>query len=216
MNTLILTNKEGELYVWQKPSVEQKKLLKVYREECERAKAEAVKVVNADVQCSVHGLNHDIITVNIDGCIELKNGEDLPLPEGLEVEIDWVNPCIKAKMCLIADQPGNKNNCNQLRHSTCQKEHKVARIITKPVDSDKIFIDGDFNDSYESRVRRAKGKRIEGLSNEKFDVHQVDSQNVEFSPKVEPIKEESQEEIMREMVRTAFVKWPDKYIVTRR
>lgn len=92
---------------------------------------------------------------------------------------------------------------------------KTATIITpeKPENTDKIFIDGDFNDSYESRVRRAKVKKIEGLGNEKFDVHQVDSQNVEFVEKVDSVQwqdimttaagvepSESQEEMWKEVV----------------
>lgn len=70
----------------------------------------------------------------------------------------------------------------------CRDCHGTGKIATitlpeKPNNPDKIFIDGDFNDSYESRVRSARGKKIEGLGNEKFDVHEVDSQNVEFVPK---------------------------------
>lgn len=135
MTTPILTNKEGELYVYH-----------------EGNKAEAVKVVNAE-----------FLTPEL---FSLKPGEHLPLPEGLGVEIvdsyklknhshgdvwfdfmpDW------ADMNWITDH------------------RQVARIITKPVESGA-------GDDYPV---------VDFLKNAK---------TVAVYKKVEPIKEESQEDM---------------------
>jgi hypothetical protein len=136
MTTPILTNKEGELYVWHKPekpmaSFESSHYVSArqefefaYNEACECAKAEAVKVINPEV----FYISDDM------GFIP---GEDIPLPEGLEVEIVFQylpGEFMEWRECSEKDWNG-WFYLNQRR--------KVARIITKPVQRKCIEICGD-------------------------------------------------------------------------
>lgn len=74
------------------------------------------------------------------------------------------------------------------------------------------------------RLRKAGvvGKKIEGLSNDKFNVHEVDSQNVEF----EPVSNSTQEELNKTLWKSAMqhsgslmdpIKWlSDNFTITRK
>jgi hypothetical protein len=148
MKNTILTNKGGELYVWQRPkqpiypSANQdltsngrcwdryEKELGIYKEARERAKAEAVKVVNVkeragDKMDDAVGYKHSGGIFMYGVFKPIKPGEDLPLPEGLGVEI-VDRPCYETPGTYPC--PMECNGCH------CIRPIKVARIITKPVD----------------------------------------------------------------------------------
>jgi hypothetical protein len=82
------------------------------------------------------------ITTTITGCylwqqekqinIALKDGDTFPLPDTLEWTYHWVNPCIPAKKCIIADAD-NTNNCDQLHDHRCQRMYCVLRLKEKAV-----------------------------------------------------------------------------------
>jgi hypothetical protein len=207
MTTSILTNKEGELYVWQKPEEPNpnqykfgranKQFHEDYIEACERAKAEAVKVVNPPrLDGYFLGFWHPEKSL-LDGIGVIKPGEDLPLPSGLGVEIQNIyceTECIDTTCKLYGC--GNPIN----------GDTKVARIITKPVETPATdwMIQGKDIPAFHSTLDKIFGSKQKCQCSICAPLNEV-----------EPIKEESQENNLTvNKYRTGLLYALDKHIAS--
>jgi hypothetical protein len=94
----------------------------------------------------------------------LRPGDSFPVPDSVGWEKTMLSPCWKVRKCLIANAEGYEN-CDQLHGGTCTKLDWVATLFIKS-EPEKIFVDGDFNDGYEARVKRSKGKGYDQLKKE--------------------------------------------------
>jgi hypothetical protein len=135
MTTPILTNKEGELYAWQKP--EEPSIAKTdsyaskiewgqYYEDLRSAKAEAVKVVNPETffYKAIGGWQLNEFS---ESCID--PGEDLPLPSGLGVEILESLPP-KAKIVKVEPIKEESQEVSKFTWSKIGSHHWSATLLS--------------------------------------------------------------------------------------
>lgn len=147
--------KSGKFYGYEKPEEPKYGRLDKYHAKCDEARANALEIENpelAGVQQHEDGQCYFDTPQATVG--PLKDNDTFPLPDTLEWEIVYQLLTMNGWEDTI-----EANYKLDVEISTWKTARQVLRLKEKAVvKDDTIFIDGDFNDSYESRIRRSKGK----------------------------------------------------------
>lgn len=113
------------------------------------------------VKCFIRDYEYNTIGAFVE-YYNVIDGNTFPLPDTLEWEV--IEQFRMNEMSLWRDC-SFEDSYEKIKVHAPADVRQVLRLKEKAVvKDDRIFIDGDFNDSYEARIRRSKGRKAVGTS----------------------------------------------------